>query len=91
MAGRTDLKSSTLINVVDLSLIEFQNDYVNQEIRANKYFTQPGDSGYPLWRTDQECKYPYQVSLRCTMHMLIAHTYTLLYFSDWCTFWYTFF
>ena len=76
MAGRTDLKSSTLINVVDLSLIEFENVYENQLIIANIgshiSLTQKGDSGYPLWRTDQVCKHLYQVSLHF-LHMLIAH------------------
>ena len=68
MAGRTDLKYSTMINVVDLSLIEFENWFANREFVANLIsnksgeITQKGDSGYPLWRTDQECNHIYQVS-----------------------------
>ena len=69
MAGRTDLKSSTLINVVDLSNLEFENGFTNRfefiaYLISNKSgeITQKGDSGYPLWRTDQECNHIYQVS-----------------------------
>ena len=70
MAGRTDLKSSTLINVVDLSLKVLHVRYENREIIADNFHTQQGDSGYPLWRIDQECKHLYQVSLHL-LHMLI--------------------
>ena len=64
MAGRSDLTSdSTLTNVVDLSLIQFENIHENQEIIANNFLAQPGDSGYPLWWIDQECNQQYQVSL----------------------------
>ena len=69
MAGRTDLKSSTLINVVDLSLKILHVRYENREIIADNFITQHGDSGYPLWRIDQECKHLYQVSLYL-LHML---------------------
>ena len=71
MAGRTDMKyfASTLINVVDLSLIEFENVYEKRTIKANNFLAERGDSGYPLWWTDQECNQPYQVSLHF-LHML---------------------
>ena len=61
--------ASTLINVVDFSLIEFENVYENIKIKANNFLAQKGDSGYPLWWTDQECKQPYQVILHF-LHML---------------------
>ena len=67
MAGRQDLNAySTLTNVVDLSLVEFANIYENHEIEANNFVAQHGDSGYPLWQTDQECNQLYQVSLYMT-------------------------
>ena len=40
-----------------------ENAYENQTIRANNnVLIQKGDSGYPLWRIDQECNQLYQVS-----------------------------
>ena len=74
MAGRTDLKYSTMINVVDLSLIEFENGFANggfmAKLNSNNSgeITQKGDSGYPLWKIDQECKDIHQVSFNffCT-------------------------
>ena len=66
MAGRSDTRihfPSTLTNVVDLSIIEFENGYENRLIKANNFDAQHGDSGYPLWWIDQECNQEYQVSL----------------------------
>ena len=61
MAGCTN-SFSTLTNVVDLSLIELENAE-NQVIKAHNVFAQPGDSGYPLWWTNEDCnQLVYQVS-----------------------------
>ena len=81
MAGILDLKPfSTWTNVVDLSLLKFDNVYENQKIDANNFLVQKGDSGHPLWWTDKDSNQSYQVSLYL-LHELISKMKNFLSFN----------